>query len=106
MPKNFWTSCHPRYKSGWTRPGTRKKSTVSLLAFVGVKRFLERYVDTLGLPWQAHDPTDLVKRGLSLRTKRREDVTQIDGILGVAVKVGTRRKPRRGYAVWFQKSEP
>jgi hypothetical protein len=38
-----------------------------------------------------------VKRGLSLRTKRR--VTQIDGILGVAVKVGTRRKPRRGYAV-------
>jgi hypothetical protein len=34
---------------------------------------------------------NLVKTGLSLRTKRREDITQIDRILGVSVEVGTRR---------------
>src|SRR5215469_8935955 len=37
--------------------------------------------------------------GLALRTKRREDVTQVDGILGVSVEVGARRKPWRGYPV-------
>ena len=35
----------------------------------------------------------------ALRTERREGVTQIDGILGVPVEVGTHRKARRGYAV-------
>jgi len=38
-----------------------------------------------------------VKTGLSLRTERREDVTEIDGILGLPVKVGTRRESWRGH---------
>jgi hypothetical protein len=41
---------------------------------------------------QAHDSADLVKSRISLRTERREDITQIDGILGITVEVGTRKK--------------
>src|SRR5215471_20066261 len=52
-------------------------------------------VKPFGLSRQAHHSADLVKRGLSLRTERREDVAQIDGILGIPVEVGTCRKPRR-----------
>jgi hypothetical protein len=40
---------------------------------------------------------DFVKASFSLRTERREDITQIDGVLGVSVKVGPGRKPRRAY---------
>jgi hypothetical protein len=40
-----------------------------------------------------------LKSSLPLRTKRREDVTQIDGILAVPVEVRTRREPRRGHTV-------
>src|SRR5262249_20943752 len=56
-------------------------------------------IEAFRLSRQAHDSADLVKTSLALRTKRREDITQIDGILGVAMKVGARRKPRRGYPV-------
>src|SRR5262249_15178177 len=52
-------------------------------------------IEPFRLSRQAHDSADLMKTGLSLRTKRREDITQIDGILGVPVKVGTSRKPWR-----------
>ena len=40
-----------------------------------------------------------MKTGLSLGAKRREDIAQIDGILGVAVEVGPHRKPRGRYTV-------
>ncbi len=50
-----------------------------------------------GQSWQSHNSADLVQGGLSLRTKRREDVAQIDGILGVSVEVGTHREARRGH---------
>src|SRR5262249_59230247 len=53
-------------------------------------------IEPLRLSGQTHHSADLVKSGLALRTERREDVTQIDCVLGVPVKVGTRRKPRRG----------
>src|SRR5262249_32134419 len=56
-------------------------------------------IEAFRLPRQAHNPADLMKGGLSLRTERGEDVTQIDRILGVPVEVGPRRKPRRGYTV-------
>jgi len=56
-------------------------------------------VEPLGLSRQAHDSADLVKSSLSLGTERREDVTQINCILAESVEVGTRREPRRGYAV-------
>jgi hypothetical protein len=55
-------------------------------------------IEPFRLPGQAHDPADLVKSGLSLRSKRRKDVAQIDGILAVPVEVGTGRKARRGYS--------
>src|SRR5262249_56166364 len=35
-------------------------------------------IEPLRLSRQAHDPADFVKRGLSLRTKPSQDVTQID----------------------------
>jgi hypothetical protein len=54
-------------------------------------------VEPLGLSGQTHDPADLVKSGLPLRTERREDVAQIDGILGVSMEVGAGMKPRRGH---------
>src|SRR5262249_494079 len=56
-------------------------------------------IEPFRLPRQAHNSADLVKSGLSLRTKRREHVTQVDCVLGIPVKVGTRRKPRRGHPV-------
>src|SRR5262249_29948021 len=56
-------------------------------------------IEPLRLSGQTHHSADLVKSGLALRTKRREDVTQIDCVLGVTVEVGTRRKTRRGYTV-------
>ena len=41
-----------------------------------------------------------MESGLPLGTERREDITQIDGILGgVPVEVGASRKPGRGYPV-------
>jgi hypothetical protein len=48
-------------------------------------------VEPLRLSGEAHDFADLVKGGLALGAERRERVTQIDGILGVPVKVRTRR---------------
>src|SRR5262249_9289051 len=56
-------------------------------------------IEPFWLSRQAHASAGLVKSGLALRTERGEDVTQVDGILAVPVEVGTRRKPRRGYAV-------
>src|SRR5262249_10195269 len=56
-------------------------------------------IEPFRLSRQAHDSADLVKTCLSLRTKRREHITQINGILSIPVEVRTRRKPRRGYAV-------
>jgi hypothetical protein len=63
-------------------------------AFLGV--FWRRYlatVEALRLSRQAHDPADLVKSGLPLRAERRENVTQIDGVLGIAAEAGTGMKP-------------
>jgi len=53
-------------------------------------------IEPLGLSRQSQDFANLVKSGLSLRAKRREHVTQIDGVLAVPVEVGARRKARRG----------
>src|SRR5439155_15371178 len=56
-------------------------------------------IEPFRLSRQAHESADLVKRGPSLRTERREDVAQVDCIVGEPLEVGTRRKPRSGYAV-------
>src|SRR5262249_5077379 len=56
-------------------------------------------IEPFRLSGQPHHSADLVKSGLPLRTERREDVTQIDGILGVPVEIGTGREPGRGYPV-------
>ena len=65
----------------------QNKTAGADLAFVETALHLAA-VEPLGLSWQAHDSADLVKRGLSTRTKRRQRITQIDCILRVPVEIG------------------
>jgi hypothetical protein len=50
-------------------------------------------IEALGLSGQAHDPAKLVKTSLPLRTERRKNVAQVNGIIGVPVEVDTSESP-------------